>query len=899
MAKKTGTSAAELLNGTAADDIVLGLAGNDILMGLGGNDSLDGGAGNDSLDGGAGNDALKGGAGNDVLNGGVGGDNLDGGAGNDTLNGGGGNDLLGGGAGVDQQRGEAGRDILLFDAGDALIDGGTGFDVLRLAGAQQSLDLLTLAPGKLVDIEGLDITGAGNNTLTLDNARLQALSSTSDALRVMGDAGDVVRAQDAGWLLAGSVTSAGHTYLQYLNSGPEGVLLQVDHDISREINFRINLSSLSGANGFEMNGEIATGIAGYSVSTAGDVNGDGFADLLVSAGRDNAGSVPGGACVVFGRAGGFDRDLDLSQLNGDNGFEIIGETAADIAGRSVSGAGDVNGDGYGDILISAFGRDINGDRAGGAYVVFGAPGGFNAELELAQLDGRNGFEINGETAEDLAGDAVGRAGDINGDGLTDIVIGAFGRDINGSEAGAAYIVFGRRSGWTANLNLSTLNGRNGFEINGEAAGDASGGDVSAAGDVNGDGFGDLIVGGTGIDASGENAGGAYVIFGREGGFAANLNLSTLNGGNGFQINGAAAGDRAGWRVSGAGDVNGDGIADLLIGAESRDAGGVNAGAAYVVFGRTSGFEANLNLSALNGTNGFQISGEAAGDGAGRSVSAAGDINGDGFADVLVGAYGRDISGANAGAVYVLFGRAGGFAANLDLAALTSAEGFEINGESADDFVGNSASTAGDVNGDGFADILLGALGRDVNGDNAGAAYLLFGSDFNGGAQRVGGVGNDILEGGAAADRVIGGRGNDILRGAGGADVLLGGAGNDVLDFDLLDRVVDGGAGSDRAVLSVQDADFGPEDFARLRDIEIIDLTGHGDNAVELDVLNVLNMSENSNVLRIDGDDGDSVLSLELGWLSGDVTTIGAVEYQVYLNGNATLLVDTDLLQTMT
>ena len=212
-----------------------------------------------------------------------------------------------------------------------------------------------------------------------------------------------------------------------------------------------------------------------------------------------------------------------------------------------------------------------------------------------------------------------------------------------------------------------------------------------------------------------------------------------------------------------------------------------------------------------------------------------------------------------------------------------------------------------MNGDGFADLLIGANGRDVNGNYAGASYVLFGRDFNGGADRIGGSGNDTLTGTSADNNLIGGRGNDALSGAAGHDVLLGGAGDDVLNFDLLDSVVDGGSGSDRAALVGSDVtlvlnDFlagTSNDFGALHNIEVIDITGSGDNTIVLNVMNVLNMSDNRNTLRIDGNDGDSITSLDQGWLGGELSTIGAVQYQSYVSGNATLLVDTDLIQTLT
>ncbi|MFN9141812.1 MAG: immunoglobulin domain-containing protein, partial [Betaproteobacteria bacterium] len=222
----------------------------------------------------------------------------------------------------------------------------------------------------------------------------------------------------------------------------------------------------------------------------------------------------------------------------------------------------------------------------------------------------------------------------------------------------------------ATIQLSSLNGTNGFRIPGAAANDQAGYSVSHAGDVNGDGIGDFIVGALAADVNDTNSGAAYVVFGKQGGFGANLNLSTLNGTTGFRISGEAWVNYAGCSVSAAGDVNGDGYDDLLVGAygvstsTSPGGGFINPGAAYVVFGKASGYTANLNLSTLNGANGFQLNGIVKDDNTGWSVSSAGDINGDGFDDVIVGAWGADPNGTNSGAAYVVFGKAGGFAATF-------------------------------------------------------------------------------------------------------------------------------------------------------------------------------------------------------------------------------------------
>jgi hypothetical protein len=393
-------------------------------------------------------------------------------------------------------------------------------------------------------------------------------------------------------------------------------------------------------------------------------------------------------------------------------------------------------------------------------------------------------------------------------------------------------VFGSNSGFGASFNLSTLNGSNGFAINGIAEGDDSGYSVSSAGDVNGDGIDDLIIGAFFADGNGINSEQSYVVFGSNSGFGASFNLSTLNGSNGFAINGIAANDWSGSSVSSAGDVNGDGIDDLIIGAAYADPNGIDrAGQSYVVFGSNSGFGAGFNLSTLNGSNGFAINGIAAGDNSGYSVSSAGDVNGDGIDDLIIGARFADPNGIiNAGQSYVVFGQGTTPTnqppvANPDSA--TTAQNTAVTLE-ASTLLANDT----DANGDSLS---LTGVSNAVNGSvtfsngnviftpstnftgNASFNYSI--SDGKGGTSsanvsvavggtQIGGngndtltgtAGNDLLNGGNGDDSLIGNAGNDTLIGGNGTDFLVGSAGNDLLKGDNGSDTLRGGLGNDTLI----------------------------------------------------------------------------------------------------
>ena len=450
----------------------------------------------------------------------------------------------------------------------------------------------------------------------------------------------------------------------------------LDNDCSGDID-RIFLENAQA----KFSGEEADDNAGNDVSAVGDIDGDGYADLAIAAVQ--AGGGAGAVYVAYGSAAG-----PSSMGLGSAATKLTG-LSGDYAGWSVSGVGDVNQDGNDDLLIGA--ALLDDDWTGAAYLILGSPKGIaSMSLDDAQA------EFLGENEYDDLGNGLSGAGDHNGDGYDDFVLGAPG-------ANMAYLILG--SDDVSTIDLADADGK----IDGE---DVDIGDsLSDGGDVNGDGYADLLVGSSDQTVGLSHCGAVYLMLG-----STTISHRTLSDAD-TRIAGEHKWDKAGTSLANAGDINGDGYDDLLIGAPGDLLSTTNG--VYWVLGSAAGLP-DMRLTDADG----KALGETEGDGAGWSVSGAGDVNGDGFDDIVVGAPFDSTVAYDAGAAYLILGLSSGV---LDI-GLDEADA-KMFGETDGDWAGWAVAGVGDTNGDGFDDLLLGAKKESSTSEDGGAAYLVLGEGF--------------------------------------------------------------------------------------------------------------------------------------------------------------------------
>lgn len=438
-------------------------------------------------------------------------------------------------------------------------------------------------------------------------------------------------------------------------------------------------SGISTAVGETFTGGQASAEMGTSVNSAGDVNGDGYSDIVVSARYyDNGETDEGAAFVYHGSATGISPTYATMLESNQVGA---------IFAYGVSSAGDVNGDGYSDIVVGALMYDNGETDEGAAFVFHGGPTGINptpATILEANLPGA------------WFGSYVACLGDVNGDGYSDIGVGIWNFSNPEPNEGGAYIYHGSPTG--INPIEQTI-----LESN-QADAQAGLESIGAAGDVNGDGFSDVILGAYHYDNGETDEGAAFIYHGSSTGVDATYDALVESN----QV-GAALGNS----VTSAGDVNGDGFADVIVGAHSYDNGETDEGAAFIYLGSASG---------INTTPATVLDCDQAGAQFGVGTASAGDVNGDGYSDVVVGAWFYTSVSFFEGAIFVFHGSPAGVSANYD-AMMTNTF---FNAE-----MGHSVASAGDVNGDGYSDILAGAHHFEVSTGNEGGTFLYYGNNGQG------------------------------------------------------------------------------------------------------------------------------------------------------------------------
>ena len=462
---------------------------------------------------------------------------------------------------------------------------------------------------------------------------------------------------------------------------------------------RITANKLDGNNGTHFLGDTPAGIFGYSVNSAGDFNNDGINDIIVGAPGDRFSfdgpfntwntRINGKAYVIYGKTGGFQPNFLASELNGTNGFVINDGSQTNAVkelGYSVSTAGDINGDGFEDVMVSNPFERVGGDSEKGIIHVLFGEANMPSQINTNSINGTNGFSFVGTNSYDQTGKKITAIGDINNDGLDDIAIEA--STSNGSKNGSVYVILGSNSAFPSQINQSFLNGARGFTVQGEV-GSKLGVDIAKLGDVNGDFIDDFGL----VSRNNKKI---YVLFGKAN-FNAAFNASAITGAAGFTIDIPVSSTK--YKVNTTGDINNDGINDIIV--ENK----------WVLFGRNSGFTNTIDVTTLNGNDGFTIDEDF------NRTAPIGDFNNDGIDDVLLNSYSTS---------YVLFGKAGTWTALVDLSTLANDEMMRIDAG----YRLNAIAGVGDLNNDGFADVLLGEEERYSSdysfNTNPGNVYLING-----------------------------------------------------------------------------------------------------------------------------------------------------------------------------
>ena len=481
-----------------------------------------------------------------------------------------------------------------------------------------------------------------------------------------------------------------------------------------------DVSDLNGNNGFVINGP-SSGFGinlGNSARRTGDINNDGIDDFLL--GTSNL-SFSVALYAVYGQNRGFSPIVNIDETNVDNSVRFLFEQTSSRPFSDVGTTGDLNGDDIEDFVLAT---GIEGQT----FIVFGRADGYGEEGVLSveqQTNGVSGFIFQVNGSDNLSEAHI--IGDVNNDGLDDALIASSGGQTRG------YVIFGSRLAYPNPIQASQLNGNNGFKLfDGIESRFTGPSRASGIDDINGDGINDFVI------SNVAGMGRVFVIYGRSEGFPANFDLNSLDGTNGYVINGVREEVALGFTVDDAGDFNGDGLSDLIIG-ESIDNARVTSNA-YVIYGSTVPQTASINLNTLNGENGFAILDDDRLARTAISVSGIGDFNGDGIDDIGIGADRASFVGfEQVGAAYILYGNNNSESpASVRLNQLNGQNGFVIRGVNRESIFGSAIENIGDVNNDGSEDILISAPVTNLNSNPAllegrrnGRNYVIYGRSANG------------------------------------------------------------------------------------------------------------------------------------------------------------------------
>lgn len=484
---------------------------------------------------------------------------------------------------------------------------------------------------------------------------------------------------------------------------------------------------------FSLKGTNIDQIFGYTVSSAGDFDGDGVDDLLTGAPvYDNVKEAEAGAAfIVYGKKGET-RYTDLELPYWIDGFStsLVPANDARTFGATVAPAGDVNGDGLADVLVGA------PAVAGGAvWVVFGSRERAPA-IDVANMRGTGGFLLTGDSENPIGGTLAG-GGDVNGDGYDDIIVGPGDRGrLSGRQH--VYVIFGKPTGFAASIHLPSRIKDVGISISG--VGSRFGLSTALNSDLNDDGFDDIVITSPLLQEGGGAANGAVTVFyGRRN--LSDLHASTRIGWQeGFQVRRPKMRGDSGPSlavVSTGGDVNGDKIDDAVLsagfaGTNLREVVG------YVIFGQSEKRRQPLEIDKLKPSDGYRVMLERTGDVpylypstiSIDTIEIARDVNGDKIDDLLVSTPGfraRDANTMGPGrpAAFLVFGRKKDVSPFLHLQALRPEEGRQVRGRSDLD-VGYSIEGLGDFDNDGLGDFAFGAPSPGRVGTRGGV-YGLFGT----------------------------------------------------------------------------------------------------------------------------------------------------------------------------